>query len=757
MTSQLERHIFTHDWSDARRVRLAAFVASHLVSTVRAQPVLALCDAAFVSVMTELHATVFFTVSTSERTEAAQQLYQTIALRLLAILNALGAVCDNTNSHTRERQSQLLRSCLAGVPPNVSSVADVEEVGSISAVSSLVAMLAVGQSLTSHLCDVSQLGTLLIASLLWIPDMRFVLLGDDEALDVPLLGLQTASSEYYDEGLCRSVARHAKELPFCLFYSELSGESEAEISEALSPDAQLLLLLRSIVRRSVQLLESEKGVLSEGGKEGVSQSVCGALLRRRTFSVLLAALLVPNDVSMARVLLVWEAAMEAMSDPYREALCTELLLLGDSQVEALFELSVTPHQVVCLRRFLNAVAVLLAEACRLLHRSPETFASACGVAPIAPDNGRGYNFCHMASILYHQSQLYQWWLGGTTPSVREAVCRTASETVRVLANLHDNVQSAFGEWKQQKDHSQRLCTLLASVPGLLSSILRVQQDHEATMGSITSVFLVLTQALQSFSEAAVSSQELGVCARFVASELVGLASFVACDDQTFVECVRRLVAISFLEDVQVGATGNSASFHEGTTVALPHSSPPDGMLQYHAAVSLRQFAQRNVSIPLEALRLTENFLVFLKKLLHSSAPAPSDEEIRARARICEETMSSRAAAWCEFACCNSRCRSMATESITTFVPSSNNVVDSAMDIITRDAPHSCSLHGDDMQSLASLQRCDELLRQVLRWQESTGRALEGPEEEALNKLGQLVEASRDMSRSAIARREKGAG
>lgn len=95
---QLHWSIFSHDWTDPKRAKLATFVASYVVSTVRAHPRLFLCaDESHVSQVVELYYAVATTIATSERPASVLlPLYDGILIRLSAIVYALGcAACEN--------------------------------------------------------------------------------------------------------------------------------------------------------------------------------------------------------------------------------------------------------------------------------------------------------------------------------------------------------------------------------------------------------------------------------------------------------------------------------------------------------------------------------------------------------------------------------------------------------------------------------------------------------------------------------------
>ncbi|KPI89906.1 hypothetical protein ABL78_0978 [Leptomonas seymouri] len=116
MMEQLRWGVLTHDWSDKKRVRLAAFFASHLVLAVRAHPQLLLTgsEAAqiFLSHLVRLHYAVCITVATSTRdAEAVTALYEHIVGRLHGVFECLGSaaasVAPRVDSNSGEASTDL--------------------------------------------------------------------------------------------------------------------------------------------------------------------------------------------------------------------------------------------------------------------------------------------------------------------------------------------------------------------------------------------------------------------------------------------------------------------------------------------------------------------------------------------------------------------------------------------------------------------------------------------------------------------------
>ncbi|CAJ1029303.1 hypothetical protein Q4I32_005159 [Leishmania shawi] len=109
MVEQLRWGVLTHDWSDNKRIRLATFFASHVVSTVRAHPQMLLLRTleatAVIGQLVRLYFAVCVTVATSARdTEAVALLYDNVVVRLHAIFDCLGhaAAVSMTSAHSRE-------------------------------------------------------------------------------------------------------------------------------------------------------------------------------------------------------------------------------------------------------------------------------------------------------------------------------------------------------------------------------------------------------------------------------------------------------------------------------------------------------------------------------------------------------------------------------------------------------------------------------------------------------------------------------
>ncbi|KAG5475460.1 hypothetical protein LSCM1_03580 [Leishmania martiniquensis] len=110
MVEQLHWGVLTHDWSDKKRVRLAAFFASHVVSAVRAHPQLLLpCtpDAtAVISQLVRLYFAVCVTVATSTQDAVAVSLlYDSIVVRFHNIFNCFGsaaAAAATVSAHSGE-------------------------------------------------------------------------------------------------------------------------------------------------------------------------------------------------------------------------------------------------------------------------------------------------------------------------------------------------------------------------------------------------------------------------------------------------------------------------------------------------------------------------------------------------------------------------------------------------------------------------------------------------------------------------------
>ncbi|KAG5501576.1 hypothetical protein JKF63_03406 [Porcisia hertigi] len=95
MVDQLRWGVLSHDWSDKKRIRLATFFASHVVSTVRAHPQFLVphspASAAVIDQLVQVYFAVCVTVATSMRdTEAVSLLYDNIVVRLHTIFDCLG-------------------------------------------------------------------------------------------------------------------------------------------------------------------------------------------------------------------------------------------------------------------------------------------------------------------------------------------------------------------------------------------------------------------------------------------------------------------------------------------------------------------------------------------------------------------------------------------------------------------------------------------------------------------------------------------
>ncbi|KEG06794.1 hypothetical protein DQ04_12221000 [Trypanosoma grayi] len=723
MFAQLQHHIFSHDWSDGKKVKIAAFVASHVVSAVRAHPYYAARDTELIGTAVEMYTTVCLTVATSAHMEAARQLHQNIGVRLLAILEAIGSACDGPRRISAEELLQILLRCLEGPSQETTAVLPSGSAAAGAAVAALTATMAVVGPLLL-VCDRASAETLLTAFLLWLPDMQHVLLdvGESEA---------ASSCEEEEPGalLHRRVARQAKHLPCDLFTASRESDEATDSTGEVGLETQLLLLLRGLACKSVDAAQLADVC------DGAGMPTQGSLLRCRVFGLLMAALLVPNDSSIARVLLVWEAVLHHLSDLNKEILGAELLQLGEDQLRALREIPSTMPQdkVDCLHRFLNATAALLAEICRLLHRPPEALTNAASGtsasqttlmmnAPFYSPNQ--LSFCSMVSCLYHQSRTYQWW--------NEEAAMKEETTHTVETALHDELQAVLAEWQRHSSAQsvdeegekgkgnngvlqQRLRAALVSVPGRLSGMLQ----QSAPPGSITAVLLVATRLLQSITEAASTSSPLRVCARFVAAELLAVAGLAPCDDPTFLACVRRLVDLSF------------------SAAAAGADTQAEGMARYHAAVCLRNFVQRNTMVPLDKLRLSAAATAALMSLLQGKVADAVDVDVRR----CEGLIAHRVEAW---ECLVSRCSQMTSSDVT---------IGSLFDLAPPDASAQSSASSSEARFLLPLQRCEDTLRAVLQWREG-GRLLRPAEESALSRVEQLVCAVTNVTRATVTSAEE---
>ncbi|AAQ15957.1 hypothetical protein, conserved [Trypanosoma brucei brucei TREU927] len=721
MLSQLQHHIFSHDWSDPKQIKLTTFVASYLVSTVRKHPSFAVRDEAFVNSILDLHITTVFTLVTTENGEAAQQLQKQVGVRLLGTLGALGGTLGEQQVGEDGGWSPLLVKCLRTAPSEVAtSLGDEVDVDSITAVAAMTAMLAMARSMVPLLEKPASLERLLEVSLLWLPDMTVVLVEQDS-------------------GACalhKRVSQLAKELPREVYYAGRGHEVEAmESSQELDLGAQLMLLLRSTVRRSVQL-DQQDGNLEKNG----SGFMCGVLQRFRVFSILLAALLVPNDTSAARVLLVWEAALHALPGALRRTLGEELLLLGEGQLCALRRSHTLQHdKVETLRRFLNLLAVLTAEICRLLRVPPEVLTGTRNDSTVGSVPPEGPTFHRMVSILYHQSRVYQWWweemlvLSGNERAAGAAVSATPPGTA--VSALHDELQSAFSH--NEGDQKQRLCMVLTSVPGKLVEILR-QCNHTSGSRSINVVplFSVATRAIEALYNSADSSDDVRVCARFVAAEIVAVAGLLQCGDSAYSTLLHRLVQISF-KPLESGS-----DLHGSRLSGEPadRSQCVEGILRYHAAVCLYLFAQRETSVPVAELCPGGSVATALRQILEGKGLTTGGDVTM---HSCEALLAPQVTVWQMLFPHLGRVPTSETKAIKGGSQGSQLTVDASSD-----SSH-CSSQSTPGRLLLPLQKCEETLRLFLESQESVGRSLTREETETLTRVEQLVAAAAVMLRPDI--------
>ncbi|KAG5475993.1 hypothetical protein CUR178_03708 [Leishmania enriettii] len=115
MVEQLRWGVLTHDWSDKKRVRLAAFFASHVASAIRAHPLLLLLlrtpDAtAVIGQLVRLYFAVCVTVATSTRDAVAvSHLYDNIVVRFHTIFSCLGgaAAAATASVYGSEQDAQV--------------------------------------------------------------------------------------------------------------------------------------------------------------------------------------------------------------------------------------------------------------------------------------------------------------------------------------------------------------------------------------------------------------------------------------------------------------------------------------------------------------------------------------------------------------------------------------------------------------------------------------------------------------------------
>ncbi|ORC87146.1 uncharacterized protein TM35_000231170 [Trypanosoma theileri] len=753
MFSQLQYHIFSHDWSEGKKIKLAAFIASHVVSATRAHPSYAVRDVKLVSMIIELHTTVCLTIATSERTEAAQQLHQIIGLRLIAILEAIGSACEDQQPLSAEEHLQLMLQSLAAPPTEAMAALTKGSVAAGSSVAALTTMLAVTRS-PHLLSDAAYVEMLLSAALLWLPHMRLVLFDADEgeltttttttttiAITKPTpppppppaaAAAATLSTSVCDDEpgalLYRRVLQHAKSLPRSVFSTDYDKGGITDSSGEIGLDMQLLLLMQRLACRSIDTTQYRNYQNEEG-----TSSNQGLLLRFRVFPLLLAALLVPNDASAARVLLVWGSVLNHLSDTDRESLGIELLLLGEDQLRALRELpsTISNSRITYLRRFINALAVLLAEICRLLERSPKDLAAmsiqgrkntTIGTFSSSLSSVRHFSFCCMCDCLYYHTRTYQWWNEEIT--MGGAVGGTSSVDSEIIT-FQEEVKSVLAEWQHVStipDNNnihihERLQAIIISIPGKIRNIV----ERSASSGSITAALLVVTRVLQTIVEdvSTESSQKLCVCARFVASELIALMGSVLSEDSTFLACLRRLIDISF-----------------NTEINNRENEEREGMQYYHAAVCLRQFAERNTAVPLGKLHLSESVSTALMTLLQeTTVSAAADPDSTVNIRVCEELLEQQAEEWQSLVSHYSQ-------------EGSSITLGSLFDMAPQDISSQSGTENQEGRFLSSLQRCEDTLRLLLHWQES-GCTLHPSEEEALGRLEQLVSAAVNIAHPTI--------
>ncbi|EAN82256.1 hypothetical protein C3747_88g205 [Trypanosoma cruzi] len=714
MLSQLHHHVFSHDWSDAKKIKLASFVASHVVSAVRAHPFIAARDERLVQSIVGLHAIVCLTVATSGHKEAAQQLHQCIVVRLLAILEAMGSSFSASSPLSGGEHLRLLLQCLADPPPAATAELATASVAAGSSVAALAAMLAATRSF--QVCDRAYVERILAAFLLWLPDMQLVfsdVAEQEETTEAAETTVKTVLAAPCDKDpdivLCHRIVRHARNLPRAVFFPEQDDDGAAESSGEVHLNAQLLLLLRSLACRSVDAIRGGEWCDKEGSPGG------GSLLRCRVFSLLMTALLVPNDTSAARVLLVWEAVLSRLSNADREGLGVELLQLGEEQLRALRELPAESRdRATCLRRLLNALAVLLTEICRQLQRPPKSLygsfaeTTATRISSLNPTS-----FCTLVNVLYHQSSVYQWWNERSIP--KEEVLGGTEEEAKAI---HDQLRAVLTEWqdysslKINSEMASRICIIIASVPERVHNIL----ERTNSPKSITAVLLIATKVLQKLAEELNTSYAICECARFVAAELVAVTGFVLSEDPTFLACIRRLVDISF------------ALTEDGKEVRV------DGMLRYHAAVCLRNFAQRNAVVPLGQLRLSEAVTTALRVLLQGGDVADTDFSMR----DCEGFLAHRLEEWKSLLSRSGHAAksSQSAGSLVEFAPHATSTFSQSV------------IDGHEGQFFLPLQRSEDTVRSVLRWLKA-GRALQPSEEETLVRLEQLACAAANMTRHAL--------
>ncbi|RNF02485.1 hypothetical protein TraAM80_06381 [Trypanosoma rangeli] len=714
MLSQLQHHIFSHDWSDGKKIKVASFVASHVVSAVRAHPSFATRDESLVETIVGLHVIVCLTVATSEHTEAARQLHQSIVVRLLAILEAMGSFCSAVSPLPVEVHLRLLLQCLADPPPDATAELPSASVAAGSSVAAFAAMLAATRSFQA--CDGAYVEQVLAAFLLWLPDMPLVLaegtnLGEAaEAAATPPMTTAGLCDKDVGAVLCHRVVRHARNLPRAVFFVERGREEAAASAGEVNLSTQLLLLLRKLACRAVDAVRCAVGC---GQEDGLSS--CGSLLRCRVFGLLMTALLVPNDTSAACVLLVWEAVLNRLSNTDREGLAVELLQLGDEQLRALQWLpEESRDRAIFLRRLLNALAALLAEVCRRMRCPPKLlFEAFSETTAMQRPTSNSISFCALADILYRQSCVYQWW-NEPSNADREA----PGGTEEAAKSLQDELQDALVDWKHHaslrtnRDGAARLCVTLASAPGRVNDIL----ERVTSPNSITAVLLSATRVLQHVTEEASTPHAVCICARFVAAELIALTGTVLSEDPTFLACIRRLVDISF------------ALTDDGKEARV------DGMLRCHAAVCLRNFAQCNTVVPLGKLRLSEAVTTALRTLLQGVAVADADVSLC----DCGSPLAYRVAEWQR---CLSRCVPTTASS-----QSTGFFVDSAPDASFSSSQS--GVGGHEGRFITSLRRSEETMRSVLQWLKA-GRALQPSEEETLVRLEQLACAAANMTHHTL--------
>lgn len=647
MLDQLHWASFSHDWTNSKSVRLAAFVASHAVSAAKAHPLL-LLPASFPSFLPQLLTlgrAVGLALSSSELDDTALlPLHDTIVPRVGGVWEAVGAAAAATSRECGEEGEeepaavQLESTLLQCVLP-----VEEEEEGQegIAAASAAVA------SLDAFLHVLEGAVPVLAASTVPLKGARAAQRVFELLLRWLPCGAVLTDS---DDEVTQRVANCARHVPPSLLllvppaaFDEGSSESQQQqqnaAEEMLAAERWVACAsgaLRLAAATSAAAAAAASSTSSSGGSAVPGNGSADDVLHE-CLVALVACLAAPDETGRAVLLRV---AVEALVDgtmPPEDALplLRLLLLLGTGAVRGLTTAPVQERRDALLLRWAASFATLAAAVCAAYRVSPYDLQCGDGEASSASAFADVVAACMAAEADAPPPP------AGVPPAVND------DDDLRdeILSQLR--TVDAFA--KQQRQSTVQLLDRHArgtAVRALLILPLLLRQYRENAAQSSELLTQLLQQAapllssltllLQGWVETAAAPPGARQIARIAAASLLReLALYpLACDSresQIVSACVRKWCAMGLRgDDDAEGEGGDEDGGDDSDEVAL------------YASQCLLFFAQHNTDIPIQELRLPQRATAALALMLASDG-----EEVAAAADLRSLT-SAAMKAFCSF-------------------------------------------------------------------------------------------------------------